>query len=61
MWLDWIRSRFPALTWIAVAAVALHVVEVLLTAAAQDRRVQAVVAEGTQARTIKELGLLPLC
>jgi hypothetical protein len=33
--------------------------EVVLTSAAQDNRIKAVVAEGTQARTIKELRLLP--
>jgi pimeloyl-ACP methyl ester carboxylesterase len=33
--------------------------EVVLTSAAQDKRIRAVVAEGAQARTTKELGLLP--
>jgi hypothetical protein len=34
--------------------------EVLLTSAAQDKRIKTVVAEGAQARTMKELGLLPV-
>src|SRR4051812_10759375 len=57
--LDYVAKQ-PAVTK-GIGALGLSTgAEVVVTSAAQDKRIKAVVAEGTQARTIKELRLLPL-
>jgi hypothetical protein len=56
--LDWV-SRQPAVTK-GIGALGLSTgAEVVLTKAAEDKRIKVVVAEGAQARTVKELGVLP--